>query len=94
LQPLSHSGFLLALHLLQQARLIVIDSLYLPVVSQSARASPDDPGVATFAGASFIPGRAWLPGGMLGVALTLMIATLSWKYFEKPLLRRGHRHAY
>ncbi len=40
------------------------------------------------------PGRAWLPGGMLGVALTLTIATLSWRYFEKPMLRQGHRHVY
>lgn len=40
------------------------------------------------------PQTAWLPGGALGVALTLIIAALSWKYFEKPLLRRGHRHAY
>jgi peptidoglycan/LPS O-acetylase OafA/YrhL len=40
------------------------------------------------------PESAWLPGSMLGVTLTLIIATLSWKYFEKPLLRRGHRHVY
>jgi peptidoglycan/LPS O-acetylase OafA/YrhL len=38
--------------------------------------------------------RAWLPGGMLGIAVTLLIAILSWKYFEKPLLRRGHRYVY
>ena len=40
------------------------------------------------------PEQAWLPGGMMGIGLTLLIASLSWKYFEKPLLRRGHRHVY
>jgi peptidoglycan/LPS O-acetylase OafA/YrhL len=40
------------------------------------------------------PGSAWLAGSVLGVALTLTIAALSWKYFEKPLLRRGHRQVY
>ncbi len=38
--------------------------------------------------------KAWLPGGMLGVAFSLIIASLSWKYFEKPLLRRGHKYVY
>jgi peptidoglycan/LPS O-acetylase OafA/YrhL len=38
--------------------------------------------------------QAWLPGGMLGVAATLLVAMLSWKYFEKPLLRRGHKYVY
>jgi peptidoglycan/LPS O-acetylase OafA/YrhL len=33
-----------------------------------------------------------LPGALLGVGLTLLIATLSWRYFEKPLLRRGHMY--
>ncbi|MGB9202794.1 MAG: acyltransferase [Terriglobales bacterium] len=42
----------------------------------------------------FSRGPAWLPGGLLGVAVTLAIAKLSWKYFEKPLLRRGHRYVY
>jgi len=36
----------------------------------------------------------WLIGGLLGVGASLVIATLSWKYFEKPLLRRGHEHTY
>jgi peptidoglycan/LPS O-acetylase OafA/YrhL len=40
------------------------------------------------------PGAAWLPGGLLGVAMALVIATLSWRYFEKPLIRRGHKHVY
>jgi peptidoglycan/LPS O-acetylase OafA/YrhL len=38
--------------------------------------------------------HAWFPGGLLGVAATLLIATLSWKYFEKPFLRRGHKYVY
>ncbi len=36
----------------------------------------------------------WLVGGLLGVAATLLIASFSWKYFEKPLLRRGHSYSY
>jgi peptidoglycan/LPS O-acetylase OafA/YrhL len=37
---------------------------------------------------------AWLPGGMLGIVATLVIAAVSWKFFEKPLLRRGHKYQY
>ncbi len=33
-------------------------------------------------------------GGVIGVALTLGIAKLSWTCFEKPLLRRGHAYKY
>lgn len=40
------------------------------------------------------PTSTWLVGGLLGVAATLVIASLSWEYFEKPLLRRGHRYTY
>jgi peptidoglycan/LPS O-acetylase OafA/YrhL len=40
------------------------------------------------------PSATWLLGGLLGVAATLVIASLSWKYFEKPLLRRGHMYNY
>jgi peptidoglycan/LPS O-acetylase OafA/YrhL len=40
------------------------------------------------------PVAAWLVGGILGIALTLTVATLSYKYFERPLLRRGHRYSY
>lgn len=36
----------------------------------------------------------WFAGGMLGVAATLAVAALSWKFFEKPLLRRGHAYRY
>jgi peptidoglycan/LPS O-acetylase OafA/YrhL len=42
----------------------------------------------------FSPPTAWLSGGMFGIALTLAVAALSWKFFEKPLLRRGHTHTY
>ena len=30
----------------------------------------------------------------LGIGLSLLIASLSWKYFERPLLRRGHAYKY
>lgn len=40
------------------------------------------------------PVAAWLAGGLLGMALTLTIASLSFKYFERPLLRRGHAYRY
>jgi peptidoglycan/LPS O-acetylase OafA/YrhL len=32
--------------------------------------------------------------GMLGIVLTFLIAALSWRFFEKPLVLRGHRHQY
>ncbi|MGO9863113.1 MAG: acyltransferase family protein [Terriglobales bacterium] len=38
--------------------------------------------------------EARLPGALLGIAVTLPIAMLSWKYFEKPLLHRGHKYVY
>jgi len=37
------------------------------------------------------PVGVWLMGGILGAALTLVVAWLSYTYFEKPLLSRGHR---
>jgi peptidoglycan/LPS O-acetylase OafA/YrhL len=40
------------------------------------------------------PVAAWLVGGLLGMTLTLTVASLSFKYFEKPLLRRGHQYTY
>jgi peptidoglycan/LPS O-acetylase OafA/YrhL len=40
------------------------------------------------------PVAAWLTGGLLGMALTLTIASLSYRYFERPLLRKGHAHQY
>ncbi len=33
-------------------------------------------------------------GGLVGIALTLGVAKLSWIFFEKPLLRRAHAHRY
>jgi peptidoglycan/LPS O-acetylase OafA/YrhL len=38
-----------------------------------------------------------LPGvlvSLLALALTFGAATLSWRYFEKPLIRRGHGYSY
>jgi peptidoglycan/LPS O-acetylase OafA/YrhL len=32
--------------------------------------------------------------GILGIVLTFLIAALSWRFFEKPLVLRGHRHRY
>jgi peptidoglycan/LPS O-acetylase OafA/YrhL len=40
------------------------------------------------------PVAAWFLGGLLGIAVTLTIASVSFKYFEKPLLRRGRQHSY
>lgn len=40
------------------------------------------------------PVAAWLVGGIVGIALTLAVAALSYKFFEKPLLRRGHQYSY
>jgi peptidoglycan/LPS O-acetylase OafA/YrhL len=40
------------------------------------------------------PVAAWLAGGLVGMALTLAVAALSFKYFEKPFLRRGHEYSY
>jgi peptidoglycan/LPS O-acetylase OafA/YrhL len=33
-------------------------------------------------------------GGVIGILVTLALANLSWNYFEKPLLRRGHVYRY
>ncbi len=38
-----------------------------------------------------------LPGlavTVLAALLTLVVADLSWRYFERPLIRRGHRYSY
>ena len=39
------------------------------------------------------PAVRFLSGG-LGIALTLGLGKLSWRFYEEPLLRRGHRHSY
>jgi len=31
---------------------------------------------------------------LLALVLTLSVASLSWRYFEQPLIRRGHRYSY
>lgn len=56
-------------------------------VMQSVR----HPLMAHFAGS---PRLAWVLGGILGAGVSVVLASLSWKYFEKPLLRRGHRYQY
>jgi peptidoglycan/LPS O-acetylase OafA/YrhL len=39
-------------------------------------------------------GASWFFGGMLGIAATLVVAAFSWRFFEKPLLKRGHVYQY
>ncbi|MGA8622532.1 MAG: acyltransferase [Candidatus Sulfotelmatobacter sp.] len=40
------------------------------------------------------PEGTFLTGGIFGVALTFVLATLSWIFFEQPMLRRGHKYQY
>jgi peptidoglycan/LPS O-acetylase OafA/YrhL len=40
------------------------------------------------------PSAAYLPGSVIGIGFTLIIASLLWRFFEKPLLRRGHMYHY
>ncbi len=40
------------------------------------------------------PEASYLIGAFSAVALTLCLAMLSWRYFEKPMLRRGHKYQY
>lgn len=35
-----------------------------------------------------------LPGDLLGIATAIIVAAISWKYFEKPLLKMGHKYQY
>jgi peptidoglycan/LPS O-acetylase OafA/YrhL len=37
---------------------------------------------------------SYVLGGLAGVALSLLLAALSYAFYERPLLRRGHRHSY
>jgi peptidoglycan/LPS O-acetylase OafA/YrhL len=39
-------------------------------------------------------GISLMLGNAVGFAATLLFANLSWKYFEQPLLKIGHRHRY
>jgi peptidoglycan/LPS O-acetylase OafA/YrhL len=40
------------------------------------------------------PVAAWIFGGLVGMAITLLAASLSFEYFEKPLLRRRRQYSY
>jgi peptidoglycan/LPS O-acetylase OafA/YrhL len=40
------------------------------------------------------PELAYVIGALAAIALTIAIAALSWRFFEKPLLRRGHKYQY
>jgi peptidoglycan/LPS O-acetylase OafA/YrhL len=42
----------------------------------------------------FHPEIAFVTGALLGVAATIVLATISWRFFEKPMLLRGHRYRY
>jgi peptidoglycan/LPS O-acetylase OafA/YrhL len=44
--------------------------------------------------ASFSNAAVWSIGGALGVGITLVIASVSWRVFERPLVRRGHKYQY
>jgi len=39
-------------------------------------------------------GWANLAVSSIGIGLTMLLAAVSWQYFEKPLIRRGHRYLY
>ncbi len=44
-----------------------------------------------------LPGHAeaaYVCGAASAIALTILLAAISWKFFEKPLLKRGHRYLY
>jgi peptidoglycan/LPS O-acetylase OafA/YrhL len=36
----------------------------------------------------------WLAGGVAGSIVAILVASISWRIFEKPLLQRGHLHQY
>jgi peptidoglycan/LPS O-acetylase OafA/YrhL len=36
----------------------------------------------------------WFLGGLVGIVSSLIVAVVSWRFFEKPLLRMGHRYVY
>lgn len=38
--------------------------------------------------------RMQFGGGLVGIGLTILIAIVSWQFFESPLLRRGHSYRY
>lgn len=40
----------------------------------------------------FSTSAIWPVGGIAGVAAALILASMSWKYFESPVLRRAHRY--
>jgi peptidoglycan/LPS O-acetylase OafA/YrhL len=40
------------------------------------------------------PEATYVGGALLAIAFTIVLAALSWRFFEKPLLRRGHKYQY
>jgi peptidoglycan/LPS O-acetylase OafA/YrhL len=39
-------------------------------------------------------GEVWVSGGVVGIAAALVVASISWKYLEQPILRYGHKYTY
>ena len=40
------------------------------------------------------PGVAFVVGGAVGSGTAIVLAALSWRFYEKPMLRRGRRYQY
>jgi peptidoglycan/LPS O-acetylase OafA/YrhL len=38
--------------------------------------------------------EVWASGGVVGIAAALVVASISWKYLEQPILRYGHKYTY
>ena len=38
--------------------------------------------------------RTRFVSGLLGIALTILTGTISWRFFQSPMLRRGHAYRY
>jgi peptidoglycan/LPS O-acetylase OafA/YrhL len=43
---------------------------------------------------NFSKAEVWASGGIVGIAAALVVASISWKYLEQPLLRYGHKYTY
>ena len=38
--------------------------------------------------------EVWVSGGVVGITAALVVASISWKYLEQPILRYGHKYTY
>jgi peptidoglycan/LPS O-acetylase OafA/YrhL len=60
-------------------------------------AGPTGDGCFAKSYASFLSGQQWGTAflvSIFGVLITIGWAAISWHYFEKPLVKLGHRHQY